>query len=43
MDIVTSSNQTKNWRKEQEWYINGRKNECEIYQRNKMEEIIGKK
>ena len=42
IDIKPSNIQTKDWRKEQEWYINGKKNECEIYQRNKVQEIIGK-
>ena len=38
-DITSSAKQTKDWRKEQEWYITGKKNECEIYQRAKIEEI----
>jgi hypothetical protein len=32
--IPSSYYQTKNWRKNRKWYINGKKNECEIYQRN---------
>ena len=27
-----SKNQTKTWRKTQNWYVNGKKNECEKYQ-----------
>jgi len=42
MEITHSINQTKDWRKSQEWYKNGKSNECEIYQRNKLQEIIGK-
>ncbi len=30
--IVPSFYHTKNWRKNQKWYINGKHNECEIYQ-----------
>lgn len=32
LQITCSSKQTKKWRKGQEWYINGKKNECEKYQ-----------
>jgi len=39
--ITPSKEQTKEWRKEQIWYKNGKKNECEKYQKTKMEEIIG--
>jgi len=35
--------QTKNWRKLQTWYINGKKNECEKFQRRQIETIIGLK
>ena len=38
--IVKSSLQTKNWRKSQAWYINGKTNECEKYQRTIIETII---
>ena len=31
--ITISKEQTKIWRKAQSWYINGKKNECDIYQR----------
>jgi hypothetical protein len=43
MDILSSEWQTKIWRKAQEWYKNGKSTECEVYQRNKLQEIIGKK
>jgi hypothetical protein len=32
--ITPASLQTKVWRKECEWYNNGKHNECELYQRN---------
>lgn len=31
-DIISSSKQTKDWRKKQSWYKGGKSNECEIYQ-----------
>ena len=37
--IPSSKIQDKNWRKIQPWYINGKHNECEIYQRNLIQEI----
>jgi hypothetical protein len=40
--ITPSKLQTKNWRKNQKWYINGKKNECEIYQRKCMIDIVNK-
>lgn len=42
-NLISSQLQTKNWRKSQEWYKGGKRNECEIYQRNKFEKIIGQK
>lgn len=42
MDITPSKDQTKNWRKEQKWYNGGKRNECEIYQRNIVSAIVGK-
>jgi len=39
--IPPSYYQTKNWRKNRLWYINGKKNECEIYQR-KLVNLITK-
>ena len=41
--IVKSCNQTKEWRNSTTWYINGKKNECEIYQRDIIEKITKKK
>ena len=41
--ITKSCNQTKEWRKKQEWYNNGKSNECEKYQINLLEKIIGQK
>jgi len=37
--IPSSKIQDKNWRTIQPWYINGKHNECEIYQRNLIQEI----
>lgn len=37
--IVSSEFQTKDWRKEQEWYKGGKSNECELYQRSLIKEI----
>lgn len=31
--MISSKNQTKEWRKKQEWYINGKHNECEKQQK----------
>ena len=41
--ITPSKLQTKEWRNSQSWYINGKKNECEIYQREYIERITGQK
>ena len=38
--IISSKYQTKQWRKDQVWYINGKKNECEKFQRLEIEKII---
>ena len=35
--------QTKKWRQLQSWYISGKYNECEKYQRQQIEDIIGLK
>lgn len=40
-EITPSEYQTKIWRKNQEWYINGKKNECEKYQIRIMSNIFG--
>ena len=37
--IPGSEIQTKNWRKNQNWYKGGKHNECELYQRNLIEKI----
>lgn len=41
--IEKSKNQTKEWRINQEWYNNGKSNECELFQRKIFEIIINKK
>ena len=41
--IPASYYQTKNWRKNQKWYKNGKSNECEIYQRKLIEKITDSK
>lgn len=41
--FVESHIQTKDWRKNQEWYYNGKSNECEIFQRQEFEKIIKNK
>jgi hypothetical protein len=41
--IIKSSEQTKNWRKEQDWYKGGKSNECELYQRDLIEKITKEK
>ena len=38
--LISSEFQTKDWRKSQKWYIDGRRNECEIYQKKEIEKII---
>lgn len=38
--IVPSKRQTKDWRKNREWYKGGKSNECEIYQKNLIEEML---
>jgi hypothetical protein len=37
---ISSEYQTKDWRKSQIWYFNGKKNECEKYQKKQIETII---
>lgn len=37
--MISSKDQTKEWRKNQEWYINGKKNECELFQKDQFEQI----
>lgn len=43
MNLVSAEEQTKQWRKLQKWYFSGKKNECEIYQRELIEKIINNK
>jgi hypothetical protein len=31
-ELISSKYQTKEWRLNQQWYINGKHNECEKYQ-----------
>jgi len=40
MEIISSELQTKEWRKSQKWYKNGKSNECEKYQMKILEENI---
>jgi hypothetical protein len=35
--------QTKDWRKSQSWYIDGKHNECELFQRRQVESILNVK
>lgn len=42
IQITPSSLQTKDWRKMQEWYKNGKQNECEKYQCLLVQQITGK-
>lgn len=42
MNIIPSKLQTKNWRKLQDWYIDGKHNECEKNQRELLEKIVNK-
>lgn len=37
--LVSSFYQTKIWRQKQSWYKNGKSNECEIFQRNLINQI----
>ena len=41
IDIIDSQKQTKLWRKGCIWYKNGKSNECEIYQKSLLKQIIG--
>lgn len=40
-NIKISKLQTKEWRNSQSWYMGGKKNECEIYQREQIKKITG--
>ena len=37
LNLISSKYQTKSWRNQQSWYINGKHNECEKYQFNCLE------
>lgn len=39
--VVPSRRQTKLWRNTQDWYKNGKKNECEYFQVQCLEQILG--
>jgi len=41
-EIVQRKVQTKDWRKSQSWYVNGKSNECENYQKKLIIAITGK-
>ena len=41
--IPNSNYQTKTWRKTRKWYLNGKHNECELYQRELIELITKQK
>ena len=40
MTFVKGDQQTKDWRKSQDWYIDGKHNECELFQRKQIETIL---
>jgi len=40
--ITPASLQTKEWRQSQPWWKGGKKNECELYQRDLIKDITGK-
>jgi hypothetical protein len=39
--VISSHLQTKEWRLAQSWYKNGKHNECEIFQKKLVKQIIG--
>ena len=39
--ITSAQEQTKKWRKEQNWYTNGKRTECEKYQKSIIENLTG--
>jgi|APSaa5957512622_1039677.scaffolds.fasta_scaffold34380_2 hypothetical protein len=39
ISIIDSKQQTKDWRKNQNWYKGGKSNECELFQRSQIELI----
>jgi len=42
-DIISSKQQSKDWRKKQIWYKGGKKNECELFQKKNLEQFLNKK
>jgi hypothetical protein len=40
--VIPSKNQTKNWRKKQDWYYTGKRNECEKYQMRVIAKLFDK-
>lgn len=41
ISILPSSEQTKEWRHQQSWYANGKQNECELFQKQCLQQITG--
>jgi hypothetical protein len=41
LEIVESEKQTKEWRSKCDWYKNGKSNECEVYQKKILKQLIG--
>ena len=41
IDIISSEQQTKVWRAKCNWYKNGKSNECEIYQKKILKQLLG--
>ena len=41
LEIIDSKEQTKKWRQDRNWYKNGKSNECEIYQKKIIKNLIG--
>jgi hypothetical protein len=41
LEIIKSSKQTKEWRKSELWYKNGKSNECENYQKKLIKQLLG--
>lgn len=39
--MISSKNQTKSWRQSQNWYMGGKRNECEKFQKTLIKEITG--
>lgn len=38
--MISSKHQTKHWRNQQDWYVNGKKRECELFQIRSLSRII---